>query len=243
VNKLILILIGIICGIIILVTGMIFLINNFEENSITDKEIAIIGSSYVMTLNSTEIEKIINQFGSSHTVTNFWLASDLPSERILVIDDIPEYTDIVFYGLGYRVLKYTGPDKSYDCLNPPNNLEITCNERITYEYNSLKEIISILKNKDMKVVLFTTPHNRQYLEDINDKFEESFQKSLEKLSKDLEIDFIYLTKKFIDSDIYLEDGNHTDWYPKSKEYTHEIAKIISGYVNESNWFILNQITR
>ena len=88
---------------------------------------------------------------------------------------------------------------------------------------SLKKIIEILQKNEIKVVLFTTPFHKKYIEVSSPILKEDFNEFLEEISKGYGIPVYHFHEKYSDLDIW-RDNQHVIW--GESVYTKDIAEII-----------------
>jgi len=89
----------------------------------------------------------------------------------------------------------------------------------------IKAIITALKENNIKVVLFSTPHPKYYLEKIGDSNIEIFTSALNKISEELDVTVYHLNDKYSDLKIWA-DINHVSMDEISMIYSSDLAKII-----------------
>jgi hypothetical protein len=94
---------------------------------------------------------------------------------------------------------------------------------------ALSQIVEKLKNNNIKVIIFSTPHSKYYTDKLPLKFIKEFDGILQRFSQD-GVHVYLLRDKYIDLPIW-SDTHHIAVNPKALIYSTDIAKII---LNETN---------
>jgi len=90
---------------------------------------------------------------------------------------------------------------------------------------NLKKIVSELKKNNIKVVLFTVPLPRTYLDSVPDSDKEGLHTLLSDISEDFDVEFYDFTDRYEDLPIW-SDLSHVAANPKSIIYSDDVAKMI-----------------
>ena len=90
---------------------------------------------------------------------------------------------------------------------------------------SLIKLVNGLERNGAKVVLFTTPLHKFYLEELTNSQNETFNKTLEKISDESRVKIYNLTEKYSDLPIWINVG-HVAFNKNSLIYSDDISKII-----------------
>lgn len=90
---------------------------------------------------------------------------------------------------------------------------------------NFKKIISELKKNNIKVVLFTVPLPRTYLDSVPDSDKEELHTLLNDISKDFDVEFYDFTNRYEDLPIW-SDLTHVAANPKAIIYSDDVAKMI-----------------
>ena len=104
-----------------------------------------------------------------------------------------------------------------------NNYSKAIFESNGFQAKSLKNIIEILQKNEIKVVLFTTPVHKKYIEASSPNLIEDFNEFLEKISKDYGIPVYNFHDKYSELGSW-RDNQHVIWGESA--YTKDIADII-----------------
>lgn len=99
------------------------------------------------------------------------------------------------------------------------------------QLDNYKKIISELKNNDIKVVLFSIPLPKAYLDFIPNSEREELYSILNNTAKEYDIQFYDFTEKYEELDIW-SDSSHVAFNPKSMIYSDDITKIILSEINK-----------
>jgi len=90
---------------------------------------------------------------------------------------------------------------------------------------SLIKLVNGLERNGAKVVLFTAPLHKFYLEELTNSQNETFNKTLEKISNESQVKIYNLTEKYSDLPIWINVG-HIAFNKNSLIYSDDISKII-----------------
>lgn len=88
---------------------------------------------------------------------------------------------------------------------------------------SLKNIIEVIQKNEIKVVLFTTPVHKKYLEASSPELIEDFNEFLEEISKRYGISIYHFHEKYSESNVW-RDNQHVIW--GKTEYTNDVANAV-----------------
>lgn len=89
----------------------------------------------------------------------------------------------------------------------------------------LKEVITKLKENNIKVVLFSVPYPKYFLEKTGDSNIEIFTSALNKLSEELDVKVYHLNDKYADLNIWA-DPIHVSTGETAMIYSSDLAQII-----------------
>jgi hypothetical protein len=87
------------------------------------------------------------------------------------------------------------------------------------------EILKKLKASNIKIIIFTTPYSRVYLDSVPSSNVENFNLILEQISDEFDIEIYSLTDKYADLNIW-NDYQHLVLSNESIIYSDDVAKII-----------------
>lgn len=93
------------------------------------------------------------------------------------------------------------------------------------EKNALKKVLTNLKENNIKVVIFSTPYHKVFLNKVTNNDETVFVSTLENIAKQYDIDVYFLHKKYESLDIW-RDPVHVAVNKNASIYSDGIAKII-----------------
>jgi len=99
------------------------------------------------------------------------------------------------------------------------------NKKENFEANDLKKIITFLQDNNLKVVLFTVPHPRMYLDTLDDSDLEIFTSVLDEISDEFDVPVYHFYDKYADLNIW-DDFNHVSLHENGIIYSSDFAKII-----------------
>ena len=110
-------------------------------------------------------------------------------------------------------------------------------EGVTFKFNtmvpydksesiySFKQIITKLKENNIKVIVFSTPHTKYYTDKVPPEIRNQFDLTLQKISQEEEVPVYLLRDKYVDLPIW-NDNHHIAANPKALIFSQDIAKII-----------------
>ncbi len=99
------------------------------------------------------------------------------------------------------------------------------------EVKYLKEIIKKFQENNIKIVLFKTPHQRYYIENISETSIRDYDLVLKEISTEMNIDVYDYFEKYADFAIWV-DLEHVSYNPKSSIYTEDVTRMILGEIKE-----------
>ena len=91
--------------------------------------------------------------------------------------------------------------------------------------SALNKIISELQNNDIKIVLFTTPLHKFYLDSLSNYQKELFNEILDNLTKKQGVRIYELEDKYSELDMW-RDHLHISIHESVTKYNEDIASII-----------------
>jgi len=94
---------------------------------------------------------------------------------------------------------------------------------------TLKKIITDLKKNDIKVILFSTPIPRYYLDRISDSDIEIFTSALDQIADELDVKVYHFYDKYADMNIWY-DLRHVSMNKTANIFSSDIAEIISNEI-------------
>jgi len=98
------------------------------------------------------------------------------------------------------------------------------------ELTSLKEMIDELQKNKIKVVIFTTPLQRDCLQGFSDSTKENFNTMLKDISSQYGTKIYDYTEKYEDLPIWF-DSTHISYNSKSMIFSEDVAKMLFGEIN------------
>ncbi len=99
------------------------------------------------------------------------------------------------------------------------------------EIRYLKEIIEKLQENDIKIVLFKTPHNQYYIENIPVDAIKDYDLVLNEISTEMNVDVYDFFDNYADLPIWF-DLEHVSYNEKSSIYTDDVVKMILKEIKE-----------
>ena len=99
-------------------------------------------------------------------------------------------------------------------------------------YAALKELIHILNDHNIEVIIFTTPHLKNWLEQVPIQQKEIFNSMLNDLEKEFNFEVFKLHDKYETIDIWVDHDHNISHSEKTNFYSEEIAKMILTRIDE-----------
>ena len=93
-------------------------------------------------------------------------------------------------------------------------------------YEALKELIRSLHEHDIEVIIFTTPHLKNWLEQVPAQQEKIFNSMLDDLENEFNFEVFRLHDKYDSIDIWIDHEHLIDHNEKTDFFSEDIAKII-----------------
>jgi hypothetical protein len=93
-------------------------------------------------------------------------------------------------------------------------------------YEALKELIRSLHEHDIEVIIFTTPHLKNWLEQVPAQQEKIFNSMLDDLENEFNFEVFRLHYKYDSIDIWNDHEHLIDHNEKTDFFSEDIAKII-----------------
>lgn len=101
-----------------------------------------------------------------------------------------------------------------------------------YDVNNenLEKIILELKKNDIELILFSVPHSRIYLDEIDKVDIEIFEATLQKISDEFDVEIYHFYDKYADMNVW-SDISHISMNQNASIYSTDIANIILNEIN------------
>jgi hypothetical protein len=176
---------------------------------------------------------------------NFAFQFDIPNPKLTTLTMVHDYTKS--HKLSSRESGVIFADTpffqylpSYDQISTSNQLEemipLAHFESVhldppskNKEVIALQEMIDLLHKNNIKIVIFTTPHQKFFVDGVPQTQKEIFNSILQYLNANSNVKIYDLTDKYADLPIWL-NIEHVAYNPASSIYSNDIANII---LNES----------
>jgi hypothetical protein len=107
-------------------------------------------------------------------------------------------------------------------VNPP---------QVNQELTILKKMISEFQKHKIKVVVFTTPYHRAFLNSLSDNQKETFEAILNDLQNDSNVTIYRLDQKYADLSIWY-DVSHVSYNENSMIYSEDLANLIVSKIEQ-----------
>ena len=194
-----------------------------DFRSPTEKEnIFDIKFSFAQLLPNNTIEKFNPKFNTIEKIKETFVSTDLfpPPRKFFSVPNTPffEYNEDSTTILTEDELKRGLPLSGVYA----SEINLTDDHQ---EVQHFEKIISEFQKNNIKVVIFTTPVPNLYYNALSDSVKDDFNKLLEKVSNDYDVEIYDFSNEFGDMDIYW-DLIHVSYNEKSLVYSESVAKII-----------------
>ena len=194
-----------------------------DFRSPTEKEnIFDIKFSFAQLLPNNTIEKFNPKFNTIEKIKETFVSTDLfpPPRKFFSVPNTPffEYNEDSTTILTEDELKRGLPLSGVYA----SEINLTDDHQ---EVQHFEKIISEFQKNNIKVVIFTTPVHNLYYNALSDSVKDDFNKLLEKVSNDYDVEIYDFSNEFGDMDIYW-DLIHVSYNEKSLVYSESAAKII-----------------
>lgn len=183
---------------------------------------------------------------------NVFLKLKIPSTTFSFMDNPQEITLEALHFLSTKLLKpNTSSSSYYPWPNEPfeinrNYTSVLNNTQLALYYNThpnefygissvsdnenaiaLEEIISKLQKHHIKIIIFTTPQSRYFLDTLSNPDKKNFNSILEKISTDCGIRIYQLNDNYTNLNVW-NDPTHVTFGGNGTIYSNDISTIILG---------------
>ena len=93
-------------------------------------------------------------------------------------------------------------------------------------------MIRILNDHNIEVIIFTTPHLKNWLEQVPIQQKEIFNSMLNDLEKEFNFEVFKLHDKYETIDIWVDHDHNISHSEKTNFYSEEVAKMILTRIDE-----------
>ena len=192
------------------------------KHPIEKENIFDIKFSFAQLLPNNTIEKFNPKFNTIEKIKETFVSTDLfpPPRKFFSVPNTPffEYNEDSTTILTEDELKRGLPLSGVYA----SEINLTDDHQ---EVQHFEKIISEFQKNNIKVVVFTTPVSNLYYNALSDSVKDDFNKLLEKVSNDYDVEIYNFSNEFGDMDIYW-DLIHVSYNEKSLVYSESAAKII-----------------
>lgn len=179
-------------------------------------ELSLVKYIDLITDNKFELDSLNPKLATLKAIKELTFDESLSSENRIVLSKSPLMT------LSTPATKITSQnelDKSV-ILTPPQ-INVEQNEQVNYFQKSILQI----KNKDIPIIIFTTPLSQPYLDNISDSDKQNLKYILNEISAEFNIPIYNFTNSYASLDIWA-DPSHVAFNKNSIIYSDDIAKMI-----------------
>ena len=89
----------------------------------------------------------------------------------------------------------------------------------------VKFLISIFKENNIEIIIFTTPYHKTFFDELPDHEKEKFENILQTFSNNYNIPLYFLHENYVELDIWF-DHEHLSVNQNSQQYSDDIANLI-----------------
>lgn len=179
-------------------------------------ELSLVKYVDLITDNKFELDSLNPKLATLKAIKELTFDESLSSENRIVLSKSPLMT------LSTPATKIT-PQNELDksvILTPPQ-INVEQNEQVNYFQKSILQI----KNKDIPIIIFTTPLSQPYFDNISDSDKQNLKYILNEISAEFNIPIYNFTNNYASLDIWA-DPSHVAFNKNSIIYSDDIAKMI-----------------
>lgn len=170
----------------------------------------------IITNNKYELDSLNPKLATLKAIKELTPGKSLSSENRIVLSNSPLMT---LSTPATKIKPQNELDKSV-ILIPPQ-IDVEQNEQVNYFQKSILQI----KNKDIPIIIFTTPLSQSYLDNISDSDKQNLKYILNEISAEFNIPIYNFTNNYASLDIWA-DPSHVAFNKNSIIYSDDIAKMI-----------------
>lgn len=187
---------------------------NIESKQFSD--FSLVKYIDIVTNNKYELDSVNPKLATLKAIKELTFDESLSSENRIVLSNSPLMT------LSTPATKITSQnDLEKSVILIPPQIDITQNEQVDY----LKKSILLIKNKDIPIIIFTTPLSQSYLDNISNSDKQKLKHILDEISSEFDIPIYNFTNNYASLDIWA-DPSHVAFNKNSIIYSDDIAKMI-----------------
>jgi len=179
-------------------------------------ELSLVKYVDLITDNKFELDSLNPKLATLKAIKELTFDESLSSENRIVLSKSPLMT------LSTPATKITPQNELHKSviLTPPQ-INVEQNEQVNYFQKSILQI----KNKDIPIIIFTTPLSQPYLDNISDSDKQNLKYILNEISAEFNIPIYNFTNNYASLDIWA-DPSHVAFNKNSIIYSDDIAKMI-----------------
>ena len=169
-----------------------------------------------LTDNKYELDSVNPKLATLKAIKQLTFGKSLSSENRIVLSNSPLLT---LSTPDTKIASQTDLEKSATLIPP--QIDIVNNEQLDYFKRTLTEI----KKNDIKIVIFTTPLSKFYLDNISVSDKQNFKQIINEISNEFNVPVYNFTNNYSSLDVW-SDISHVAFNKHSVVYSNDITNMI-----------------
>ena len=169
-----------------------------------------------LTDNKYELDSVNPKLATLKAIKQLTFGKSLSSENRIVLSNSPLLT---LSTPDTKIASQTDLEKSATLIPP--QIDIVNNEQLDY----FKRILTEIKKNDIKIVIFTTPLSKFYLDNISVSDKQNFKQIINEISNEFDVPAYNFTNNYSSLDVW-SDISHVAFNKHSVIYSNDITNMI-----------------
>jgi len=169
-----------------------------------------------LTDNKYELDSVNPKLATLKAIKQLTFGKSLSSEYRIVLPNSPLLT---LSTPDTKIASQTDLEKSATLIPP--QIDIVNNEQVDY----FKRILTEIKKNDIKIVIFTTPLSKYYLDNISVSDKQNFKQIINEISNEFNVPVYNFSNNYSSLDVW-SDISHVAFNKHSAIYSNDITNMI-----------------
>jgi len=169
-----------------------------------------------LTDNKYELDSVNPKLATLKAIQQLTFGKSLSSENRIVLSNSPLLT---LSTPDTKIASQTDLEKSATLI--PTQIDIVNNEQLDY----FKRILTEMEKNDIKIVIFTTPLSKFYLDNISVSDKQNFKQIINEISNEFNVSVYNFSNNYTTLDIW-SDISHVAFNKNSMIYSDDVANMI-----------------
>ena len=169
-----------------------------------------------LTDNKYELDSVNPKLATLKAIKQLTFGKSLSSENRIVLSNSPLLT---LSTPDTKIASQTDLEKSATLIPP--QIDIVNNEQLDY----FKRILTEIKKNDIKIVIFTTPLSKYYLDNISVSDKQNFKQIINEISNEFNVPVYNFSNNYSSLDVW-SDISHVAFNKNSMIYSDDVANMI-----------------